>query len=253
MSGNTKKNKFTIIVPFYNPGEFLEKCVSSIITQKYDNYKFIFIDDMSTDDSWDKLPHNNDKSICIKNTIRKTALENIHNAIMNHCDPEDICVLVDGDDWLYNKNVLNSLNSIYNEHDCWISYGQASWTNGMVGCARPYPNEDFFNKMRKNPFLISHIRTFRAGLYQNIIKQDPELKCLKNKNGEFYRMTYDVAIMYPIMEMAGFDKVKYNDKVLYIYNRDNPISDDKINQSLQTGIHMEINQKPSFKKIESYV
>jgi glycosyltransferase involved in cell wall biosynthesis len=251
MSGNIK-NKFVIITPFYNPGEFLEKCISSIITQRYDNYKIVFIDDMSIDDSWDKLPHDDERAICIKNTVRKTALENIHNAIMNHCDKDDICVLVDGDDWLYNKNVLNNLNIFYNVHDCWISYGQSSWTDGRRGFASAYPESEFSN-LRKAPFRVSHIRTFRAGLYQKIQEQDKDFSCMKDSNGEFYKMTYDVAIMFPIMEMAGYDKVKFNDTILYVYNRSNPISDDRVNQQLQWDIHAEISNKPFFNKIENYI
>jgi hypothetical protein len=65
-------------------------------------------------------------------------------------------------------------------------------------------------------------------------------------------MTYDVAIMFPIMEMAGYDKVKFNDTILYVYNRSNPISDDRVNQQLQWDIHAEISNKPSFNKIENY-
>src|SRR5690606_24099992 len=126
----------------------------------------------STDGSWDKLPHDDERVVCIKNTVRKTALENIHDAIMNHCNPDDICTLVDGDDWLYNKNVLSNLNDFYNEHDCWISYGQASWTDGRRGFASAYSEEEF-KDVRNAPFRVSHLRTFRAGLYQSIKYQDP--------------------------------------------------------------------------------
>jgi len=250
MDGNIK-NRFVIITPFYNPGEFLDICVRSVMTQKYDDFKVIFIDDASTDDSWDKLPHEDSRAVCIRNEENLTALENIHNATMNHCDPDDIIVLVDGDDWLSSNKVLNYLNDFYNENDCWISYGQASWTNGMRGIARPMPKEVFEN-MREHSFYISHIRTYRAGLYQKIQEQDENFSCMKDKDGKFYRCTYDVAIMYPIMEMAGYDKTKYNDKPLYIYNRDNPISDDRVRQGMQWQIHQEILKKTAFKKIESY-
>jgi glycosyltransferase involved in cell wall biosynthesis len=246
------KNKIKVITPFYNPGEFLENCVSSLITQRYDNFQVIFVDDCSTDGSYDKLPKDDDRFKIIRNDIRKTALENIHDAIMNHCDKDDIVVLVDGDDWLPNKGVLGYINDFFNQTNCWIMYGQASWTDGRKGIARPYENEQEFNNMRKKPFYISHIRCFRAGLYQKIKEQDPNFSCLKDKQGEFYKMTYDVAIMYPIMELAGFEKTKYNDTVLYIYNRHNPISDDKVNWQLQYSIHQEINNKTSFKKIENY-
>lgn len=245
------ENKIKIITPFYNPGEFLENCVNSIITQKYDNFEVIFIDDASTDGSFDKLPHEDSRVTAIKNEERKTALENIHNAIMNYCQPDDIVILLDGDDWLANKNVLSFINDFYNENDCWIMYGQAQWTDGRRGFANSY-TEIEFNNLRKAAFKVSHIRTFRAGLYQKIQEQDSDFNCLKDEYGKFYKMTYDVAIMLPIMEMAGFKRTFFNNKILYVYNRNNPISDDKVDQQLQWDIHAEILKKPNFKKIENY-
>ena len=243
------KNKFKIIVPFYNPGEFLEKCISSVITQKYDNYEIIFIDDCSTDDSYDKLPKDDDRVTIIKNEVRKTALENIHNAIMNHCNADDICVLVDGDDWFPNKKVLQYINEQYKKHDCWILYGSSSWTDGRRCCSSEYSYKEFEN-LRRAPFRVSHLRTFKAGLYHKIKEQDLNFSCLKDYNGDFYKMTYDVAIMLPLLEMSGKEKVIHNKSILYIYNRDNPISDDKVNQNLQWDIHNEILKKPKFNKIE---
>jgi glycosyltransferase involved in cell wall biosynthesis len=244
-------NNIKIITPFYNPGEFLETCVNTLMSQKYDNFKVLFVDDCSTDGSFDKLPHDNEKAVIIKNETRKTALENIHDAIVNHCDPDDIVVLVDGDDWLPNKNVLSYINDFYNQNDCWIMYGQANWTDGRRGFASAYSAEEFKN-IRKTPFRVSHLRTFRAGLYQKIKEQDSDFSCMKDSSGGFYKMTYDVAIMFPILEMAGVEKVAFNDTILYIYNRNNPISDDRVNQQMQWDIHTEISNKPTFNKIEKY-
>jgi glycosyltransferase involved in cell wall biosynthesis len=246
------KNNIKIITPFYNPGEFLETCVNTLMSQKYDSFKVIFVDDCSNDGSFDKLPHDDERTIVIKNETRKTALENIHDAIMNHCDPDDIVALVDGDDWLPNKNTLSYINDFYNQNDCWIMYGQSSWTDGRRGFASAY-SEVEFSDLRKSPFRVSHIRTFRAGLYQKIQEQDQAFSCMKDSSGEFYKMTYDVAIMFPIMEMAGYDKVKFNDTILYVYNRSNPISDDRVNQQLQWDIHKEISNKSPFNKIENYI
>jgi len=246
------KNNIKVITPFYNPGEFLETCVNTLMSQKYENFKVLFVDDCSTDGSFDKLPHDNEKAIVIKNEIRKTALENIHNAIINHCEPDDIVILIDGDDWLPNKNVLSYVNNFYNQNDCWIMYGQSQWTDGRRGFASAYSAEEFKN-IRKSPFRVSHLRTFRAGLYQKIKEQDSEFSCMKDSNGEFYKMTYDVGIIFPMLEMAGAEKVAFNDTILYIYNRNNPISDDKVNQQLQWDIHTEISNKSPFNKIENYI
>ena len=247
-------NKFKIIIPFYNASKFLDGCINSVLSQKYDNYQAIFIDDASTDDSWEKLPHGHEKAICIKNDVNLTALENIHNAIFNHCEPQDLVCLLDGDDTFSNKNVLSYLNDFYNNpenNDPWIVYGSCSWTDGRTCFSTPYLEKEFDN-IRSSPFRISHLRTFRAGLYQSISMQDTEFLCMKDSDKNFYRCTYDVAIMFPMLEMSGFDRVKHNSKVLYIYNRNNPISDDKVRQQLQWSIHDEISRKPKFNKIESF-
>jgi hypothetical protein len=174
---------------------------------------------------------------------------------MNHCEAEDVCVLVDGDDMLSNRKSLSIINDLYNEHDPWLLYGQATWSDGRKGIARPFPNQEALSQLRKIPqafHYLSHIRTFRAGLYHKIKEQDEDFKCLKDDKGNFYRSAYDVCIFIPLLELASFEKIYYNDKSLYWYNRGNPLNDDKVDQSLQTGIHLEVMKKPPFKKIESY-
>ena len=51
-----KLNKIKVIIPFYNPGNFLDSCIGSVLTQDYENYEVLFIDDCSTDGSFDKIP-----------------------------------------------------------------------------------------------------------------------------------------------------------------------------------------------------
>lgn len=284
MSESNTLNKIKIIIPFYNPGTFLDSCILSVLTQNYDNYEILFIDDASTDGSYERIPACTFKSdetgkpivdedgkliildqhpllkktkclnvVAWRASSRATALPNIHNAIINFCtDPDDIVVIVDGDDWLYGKNVLTHINDFYNnDPECWMMYGSSRWTDGRKCCSSAYSEEEFKN-IRKTPFRVSHIRTFRAGLYHRIADQDPEFNCMKDKDGNWYNITYDVAICTPMLEMAGFTHVKHNTTPLYFYNRHNPISDDKISQKAQWAVHDEINTKKHFKIIENY-
>jgi hypothetical protein len=46
----------------------------------------------------------------------------------------------------------------------------------------------------------------------------------KFKDGEWYRMSGDAAVMYPALELAG-DNFKFIEDVLYIYNSENPLSE----------------------------
>lgn len=45
------KNKISVIVAIYNVGQYLNKCIDSIIQQTYENIEIILIDDGSTDQS----------------------------------------------------------------------------------------------------------------------------------------------------------------------------------------------------------
>lgn len=249
------ENRLVIITPFYNPGEFLEKCVASLMSQRYDNFKVIFVDDCSTDDSFEKLPKDDERATIIKNETRKTALENIHFVIMNHCKPEDIICLLDGDDFLPNKKVLSHINEFYNEHDCWVSWGSSIWINdphGRTCFSSPYTEEEFKN-IRTAPYRISHLRTFRAGLYLNGIKsQDPEFKCLKDTNGKFYTSCYDAAIFIPLLELSPFLKCKHDTAKNYCYVLHSQ-NDHVVDQGKQTRIHQEVLKKLPFKKIENYL
>lgn len=248
-----KNNKINVIVPYYNCEKFIERCVNSIMTQKYDNFHVYFIDDASTtEESWNILPHGDKRVTCIKNEENVSALPNIHKIITEYCEPDSICVTVDGDDALLNTKVLEHINSSFNEHDCWIMYGQFMFSTGGVGFASAYTEKEFEN-IRKAPFRVSHLRSWRAGLYQAIKNQDNDYSCMKKRDGSFYNMAYDVAIFAPLLDMCPYEKVKFNSKPNYLYNFENPISEHIWGQSEQTKTHMEIYSMPNFKKIKDYI
>lgn len=44
-------DKISVIVPVFNAGPFLEKCLQTIVNQTYDNLEIILVNDGSTDGS----------------------------------------------------------------------------------------------------------------------------------------------------------------------------------------------------------
>ena len=52
-----KNPKVSVIIPVYNNGRYLQKCLDSVITQTYKNIEVICINDGSTDESLDILKH----------------------------------------------------------------------------------------------------------------------------------------------------------------------------------------------------
>jgi len=240
-------NRFIVYVTYNNAEKYLHDCLSSIYSQDYDNFKLIIIDDASTDNS-DNIVKNFDQNkilYYIKNKENLYKLQNVAMAFNKFdLDDEDILLLIDGDDKLTHKNVLNQLNEVYKKNNILVTYGSFISSDGKINLHDKILENNFDN-LRKDPFVFSHLKTFKYKCFKEIEKQDNKLKCFKDNKNNFYTMTDDVAIMLPIIEIAGIDKTFYDNRIHYFY-RLHDRNDSKINKCLQTSIKYEIFGKKKF-------
>jgi glycosyltransferase involved in cell wall biosynthesis len=190
-------------------------------------------DDMSTDNSADVvegLIDGDTRFTLIRNVEKWYQPGNYWQILqIDEIDDEDICVTVDGDDWLPHETVFNNVMKYYEDPNIWVTCGQFlefkgnnKYTTGFT--ARP----STFDNLRKRPWRSSHMRTFKAWLFREIKKDD-----LKAPNGEFWEVTGDLSFMYPMLEMAGGDRVHYTKDINYIYNVETDLNDFKVNLSKQ--------------------
>lgn len=236
-------NKIKIIIPFRNCRNFISDCVRSLKIQTHQNWIAYFCDDASTDDTLSFIP--SDPRFIIKtNRDRMTALPNIHYGILDSSpDDDDIICILDGDDFLIRPDALDIIDQLYSD-DTLLTYGQYVWPNGQLGHCRPYTEEEF-KVLRKGSYWASHMRTFKYKLYKEMMNQDPELSCYKRPDGDFYTVTYDVAIMTPLMEIAGFKHIKFNSEPIYLY-RIHEQNDHFVNAKDQKIFEKEIFSKKPF-------
>jgi len=93
-----------------------------------------------------------------------------------------------------------------------VTYGSYMLSHNQVrGCAAPYVKTEY----RSEPWRASHLKTCRAGLFHRIDERD-----LKDDRGEYLQHAADHAIMFPLMEMAGPERVVYVEPILYVYHYD---------------------------------
>lgn len=224
---------FVIITASYNNAEWYKRNLDSLFNQNYENYRIIYIDDASPDGTGALVQDyihqcgQEKKVTLIRNKERLGAVANIYNAA-HMCKPDEIILIVDGDDWLAHDNVLNRLNEVYQDPHVWATYGQFMWFPfALEGFAYSTSAEILTtNNFRGAAWNITHLRTYYAALYQKIKKSDLLYE------DRFYPMTGDLAVMYPIMEMAGSHATFIPD-IIYIYNAENSMNDNKVNIELQ--------------------
>ena len=244
---NPKEKAFVIVTPSYNNKEWCKRNLESILSQEYSNYRLIYIDDASTDGTgalareYIEQCKQSERTLFIQNKESIGALANFYQAIAQ-CDPREIVVEVDGDDWLANTQILAYLNEVYQDPEVWVTYGQfVLYPTGQQGWAATVPQNIYKRKYR---WLTTHLRTYYAGLFHKIKKQDLIYA------GDFFSMSGDLARMFPIVEMAGSHS-RYISEVLYVYNIASPLNDHTKNRKLQENLEMIIRTKKRYQAIQN--
>lgn len=106
---------FSVIIPVYNSSEYLQKCISSILCQEFQDYEAIFVDDGSSDESISIISkyikqHHNFKLIKQENLGVSAARNNgLKNATGQYI------MFMDSDDYWVN-DILKRLNKVLSSH-----------------------------------------------------------------------------------------------------------------------------------------
>jgi len=138
------------------------------------------------------------------------------------CYDEEICIMLDGDDWLAHNEVLNVLNEEYKKYNLLVSYGQFSYfENNRIGITSGkyiFPKEVIENcSYRKYQWISQHLRTCKASIIKNI-----PIEYIKDYNGNWLKSCTDMAEMFYVLENSN-GQHKNIGSVLYIYNKDNSL------------------------------
>lgn len=244
------QKRIVVVTCSFNNKKFYQWNLDSIFSQQYDNHHLIYVEDNSPDGT-DELVREyidthdlHDKVFYIHNQDRQKALANLYRAI-HMCNSTDIVAILDGDDRFSHDKVLQRVNRAYANPNIWLTYGQFRVHGGFPFYCHPYPRnviaQGSFRSYLNTP---SHLRTFYGGLFHKIKKED------MLQGGKFFEMTYDLAMMFPMVEMARTHFAFIPD-VLVDYNNANPINDHKVNKQMQRGIDRTIRGRPKYKEVSS--
>lgn len=145
--------------------------------QNYSNYRVLVIDDGSNDGTAD-LIHNfllkdakisSDRYKIHRNSRREYALPNILMAAKYFCRPNDILMILDGDDEFIGRQVLKLFNAVFQKEKIWFMYTNFLTSSATLGYSRPYPPDIVQrNAYRDYGFTVTHQRAFYTQLLLNI-------------------------------------------------------------------------------------
>ncbi len=110
---------------------FIGRCLTSLESQTYRNWRALVTVDPCGDETYGeavRVARESGRIDVCRNSRRRFALENLVRAVRRTSpDPEDVIVILDGDDWLSASHALSTIVDTYNQHACWLTYG--SWVS----------------------------------------------------------------------------------------------------------------------------
>jgi len=215
-----------VLTTSYNCEKFIERSLSTIMSQTYKDFRCFITDDISTDNTVEKIKEfikNDNRFVLIENKTKMYQAGNYDQVIRGDYDisDEDICIEVDGDDWLPDSKVFQRVVDTYNSGDVWLANGSFKYHDGRPGFSQPHTT---FEDIRQKPFTLSHLRTWKSFLWRSIKQED-----LKDSNNNYWKIACDLAFMFPMVEMCGPEHYKFMYDVNYIYNESNPLNEHKVN------------------------
>lgn len=150
--------------------------------------------------------------------------------VIGDLPPETIVAWVDGDDWLSRPDALEIIREAYQDPDVWLTWGSFNYADGRPGWAGDYHIQTkIHGSFRNEVWRATHLKTFRAGLFQRIeLKSllepcdtpNPDLLLALVSGARLPRWldrAVDLAVMFPMLEMAR-ERCAFIELPLYVYS-----------------------------------
>ena len=200
--------------------EWIDHCLTSLRAQTWRDWQAYVTVDPSGDRTYQRAieARRHDERIHIRcNERRHYSMRNLVDGIArSEAAPDDVIVILDGDDWLMHDDALALIAREYARHDCWMTYG--SWVSNdpaTPGFWPPYPKDT--TDFRKLRWLGTAIRTWKKWLWDLVDPND-----FLDRRGQYFRVVEDLASMFPMMEMSTPRRMRHVVDPLMLYNRANP-------------------------------
>jgi hypothetical protein len=243
--------RYVVVVPVRNAAPWITRCLASIMMQDgfRDVATCVVVDDGSTDGTFERARAMLDAGAVPaagfelrQNVERKWSLRSIVDTIRTvPGDPEDVIVIVDGDDWLADETVFTRLNQAYRA-GAWLTYGSFVQSDGQRSWMGAYPRKHLVaGTTRRLRYSASHLKTFKRFLFDALTDDDLKI------DGAWPQITGDVALMLPLLDLAR-ERAFHIPDTLYVYNVDNPANDHKQDPAEQVRVRNLIFARPALKR-----
>lgn len=212
----------SVVIPVYNVENYLRKCIDSVLSQTYNNFEVILVDDGSTDNSGNICDEYASKDSRIKAFHKNNGgLSDARNYGVEHSDAE-LITFIDSDDYV-TEDYIEYLWYLMEKYNSEISC--AGSVRVDEGKAFSTNERDCVEAVLDVEHALERICCTSFGAWSRLYKKDILLKH-KFPIGKLYE---DIATVYKLIGDCA--TVAFSDKQIYIWvQREGSITHSGINE-----------------------
>jgi glycosyltransferase involved in cell wall biosynthesis len=214
--------------------DYIGLCLASVRNQTFTRWDAFVTIDPSGDKTAERafVERDGDDRIHIRvNSARLYSMANLVAAIRrSDAAPDDVIVILDGDDWFATDQALARIVAEYQASDCWMTYG--TWiandpTRAGLKAGRWPAYPEGTTRFREVEWLGTAVRSWKKWLWDKVDDRE-----FRDRDGHYILVAEDQASMLPMLEMSGTDRARHIPDVLMVYNRITPHACGKVHLEL---------------------
>lgn len=274
-----EEQSIVVVIPSYQNKKWSSLNLKSVFDQDYQNFRVICIDDASLDGTGKKIEeivqkyqnkgqysfircdfNNRSGSIqtlssqfseqinktnaffrLVTNSCRSGTLSNIYRSVLS-CKDNEIVVVLSGDDWFADDQVLKRLNELYSSNQVWMTHGGSVEYISNALSSSPISQTIIDSNAFRTIESPTHLCSFRSWLFKKINVTDLLF------GGKFFPMAWESAIMYPMIEMAG-ERHAYIQEISHVHNQSSSLNYTKLDPTLKSILTRFIMEKQPYKRL----
>lgn len=200
----TKPPFVSIVTPVYNGEAFLDECIQSVLSQTYQAWEYIILNNCSTDRTLEIAEKYADRDSRIRIFSNRTLLPIMKNwnQALRHTSPESkYCKIVHADDWLFPECVERMVAAAEAHPSAGLVGSYCLWGDRVVSDGLPVAETFFPGRTIGRLTLLNRICCFWSPSAL-LIRSD-----LIRRRDKFYNEAYlhaDDEVLYEILRESDF-------------------------------------------------
>ena len=194
-SFETSQPLVSVVTPVYNGEPYLSECIESVLSQRYENWEYVIVDNCSTDRSVEisqKYSASDTRIRLVKNTEHLDVIPNFNRALRYISPASEYFKVIHADDWIF-PDCLREM----------VALAESNPTVGLVSAYRQEENEVTLDGLPLSASVISGRDICRAHLLGGVkVFGSPSSHLLRSATVRSREIFYDETILHADTEVC---------------------------------------------------